>query len=186
MIILDNFLPISYEDKIKKTLLSTSFPWYFIDDVTSPYSKNKKPSLNHVYVSDSKVNSAFFDNIKDIINYSKIYWEDNFKLNNISLARSFLQFPLNSEKTSIDKFHIDQIKKHIVFLYYVDDSDGDTIILEKKYNGLFQEDVFLEDNKVIKKITPKKGRLVIFNGEHYHSAEQPLKERRCVINFNLE
>lgn len=186
MIVLDNFLPNYYEDKIKETLLSSNFPWYFLDDVTSYNSLEKKPGLFHLYVKDGKVNSYFFDFIKDIINYSKDYWSSEYSFNNILLARSFLQLPLNIKSNSIDNFHIDQVKKHTVFLYYVDDSDGDTIILNKKYNGEFQEDVYLENNSILKKISPKKGRLVIFDGYYYHTAEQPQINKRCVINFNLE
>ncbi len=71
-------------------------------------------------------------------------------------------------------------------MYYVDDSDGDTIILNKKYNGEFQEDVYLDNNSIMKRVSPKKGRLVIFDGAHYRTAEQPKSSKRCVINFNLE
>src|SRR5210317_2264754 len=39
--------------------------------------------------------------------------------------------------------------------------------------------------KVIKKIQPKQGRVVIFNGKYWHTAEQPKTKNRCVINYNI-
>ena len=35
------------------------------------------------------------------------------------------------------------------------------------------------------KVTPKQGRMVLFDGSLYHTAEQPLNNVRCVVNYNL-
>ena len=47
-------------------------------------------------------------------------------------GRSFLQLPLNNKKVDVDSPHIDTDDKHFVMLYYVCDSDGDTIIYNEK------------------------------------------------------
>ena len=39
--------------------------------------------------------------------------------------------------------------------------------------------------KRYKKIKPKKGRLVVFPGSFWHTAEQPKKDVRCILNFNI-
>jgi hypothetical protein len=39
--------------------------------------------------------------------------------------------------------------------------------------------------KVKKKVTPKQGRVVIFDGYHWHTGTQPQKGMRCVINSNV-
>ena len=39
---------------------------------------------------------------------------------------------------------------------------------------------------VLKKITPKQGRLVIFDGDIEHTAKQPQDDVRCVINFDIQ
>ena len=47
-------------------------------------------------------------------------------------GRSFLQFPTN-KKMSVDLPHIDIFsRQHLVCLYYVCDSDGDTIIYNER------------------------------------------------------
>ena len=63
-------------------------------------------------------------------------------------------------------------KKAISIIYYVHDTDGDTVFYDK------------ECKKIIKKITPKKGRAVIFDSLIFHSFMRPIKsEKRVVINF---
>ena len=36
------------------------------------------------------------------------------------------------------------------------------------------------------RVTPKQGRVVIFEGGQYHTAEQPTKGTRCIVNYNLD
>ena len=92
-------------------------------------------------------------------------------------GRSFLQLPINFKGEREDSPHIDTSDDHFVMLYYVCDSDGDTII----YNEQEKSDSYT----VQKRITPKQGRVVLFDGSYYHTAEQPLNNIRCVVNYNL-
>jgi hypothetical protein len=67
-------------------------------------------------------------------------------------------------------------------VYYVNDSDGETIIYNEK------EDLNNIDDYTIKeKIDFKKGRIVFFKGDLFHSASIPSKKysKRVVINYNL-
>ena len=98
-------------------------------------------------------------------------------------ARSFLQLPLNEKftGTKLDTPHIDREIPHTVFLYYVCDGDGDTILYD--YEGTEKKD--FDKLKITKRIKPKKGRVVIFNGLRWHTAEQPKNNIRCIINFNI-
>ena len=98
---------------------------------------------------------------------------------NISIikGRSFLQLPINYKGKKEDTPHIDIIDSHFVMLYYVCDSDGDTII----YNEQKKSDNYT----VQKRITPKQGRVVLFDGNFYHTAEQPTDNVRCVVNYDL-
>ena len=96
---------------------------------------------------------------------------------NVIQGRSFLQLPINYKGEREDSPHIDTSDDHFVMLYYVCDSDGDTII----YNEQEKSDSYT----VQKRITPKQGRVVLFDGSYYHTAEQPLNNIRCVVNYNL-
>jgi len=95
-------------------------------------------------------------------------------------GRSFLQFPLKNIDTSVvDTPHIDLDEgiEHTVVLYYVVSSDGDTII----YNERTESDTYIEKQRV----TPKQGRVVIFDGGQYHTAQQCKDRIRCIANYNL-
>jgi hypothetical protein len=73
-----------------------------------------------------------------------------------------------------------------VVLYYVIDSDGDTLIVDKIREGNIEEyHHSAEDYKILQRVKPKQGRAVIFDGKYYHTAEQPSTNMRCIINFDI-
>ena len=39
--------------------------------------------------------------------------------------------------------------------------------------------------EIKKKVTPKQGRVVLFDGRLYHTAEQPNEDKRCIVNYDL-
>ena len=63
-------------------------------------------------------------------------------------------------------------------LYYVCDSDGDTII----YNEREESKTYT----IKQRVTPKQGRVVLFDGGLMHTAEQPINSNvRCIVNYDL-
>jgi len=166
--IFKNVISKQKQEEIKKILFEGRiFPWYFIKDISA--SKQHRPGMQHEFCSFEKgVNSKNFDSILPII-----YFIKKPKLK-IFRANSFLQFPNTNYKT-YDTPHYDLLTtkdKYTVFLYYVLNSDGDTVFFDRK-------------KKIIKKVTPKQGTAVMFDGRYLHSAYQPKKDMRCVINFNI-
>jgi hypothetical protein len=80
--------------------------------------------------------------------------------------------------------HIDNDQKHFVVIYYVNDSDGDTVIYNEKYSGKVYDQSELT---IFKTISPKAGSIIIFDGRMYHTNYAPQKNNfRCVINMNLK
>jgi len=60
-----------------------------------------------------------------------------------------------------------------VLLYYVNDSDGDTFFFDDDYN-------------IIERITPKCGRMVLFDNSVKHASSPPqISKSRMVINSNI-
>ena len=168
MKIIDNCIPIQQQDLIIHELLETKyFPWFYCDDITKQYTKGsqRRPGLSHYFVKDKKENSAYSKLASSII--------APFTDKPIIQSRAFLQFPLNLKLIGlkVDALHIDLADPHMVYLYYVIDADGDTILFK--------------NSKIIKKVTPKKGRLLIFNGKIWHTAQQPQKGIRCIINSDV-
>lgn len=185
ILVFDNVIDIDYQNTIKEILLGDrqykgyDFPWYLTHDVTKPAKEDsqKRPAFFHGYVDyPSELSSSFHDLFTELIQNSC----GKLRLENVRViqGRSFCQLPINSELMSVDTPHIDTKDDHFVMLYYVCDSDGDTII--------YNETVESENYTIQQRITPKQGRVVLFDGAYYHTAEQPLNNIRCVVNYNLE
>ena len=188
--VIDEFIDAEYQKDIRNVLMGEfqykkeDFPWYYIEDVTASGDtvNQSRRALAHEYVSYvdgekigeklSIFHHLFLPMLKDVCRRM------NIKNINVLQGRSFLQFPLLLKDRSVDTPHIDIYnKEHLVVLYYVCDSDGDTII--------FNEREELGTYTIKQKVTPKQGRMVLFDGSLYHTAQQPLNNVRCVVNYNL-
>ena len=183
--VFDDIIDKSLQEKIKLTLMD-DLPWYFIPDVTSSDSENQgRPGFLHLFCDNFKENSEYFSMIQPIIDYTA--GKLKLKLPRIIKSRAFLQMPLSLKDYTVDNAHVDDNRPHIVFLYYAIDSDGDTIIYDKKWEKGTQNMSSEETAKLLikKKITPKQGRVVVFDGRYWHTAEQPKHNNRCVINNNI-
>ena len=184
IIVIDNIIDSDYQEQIKSILLGEinykdyEFPWYYTKDVTKSDSQDsqKRPAFTHGYVKLSGIVISEFHDI--FLNLIKVCCH-RLQMTTVDViqGRSFLQLPLTTKKGKVDTPHIDTDDKHFVMLYYVVDSDGDTIIYNEKVES--------EEYTIKKSVTPKQGRVVLFDGGLYHTAEQPTKDTRCVVNYNL-
>ena len=168
--VIDNFIPLQTQNELKDLMIGKDriFPWFFIPDVTGSGNQNRSAVQHEFYNLSRGVNSNFLENILPVVK--------NFKRPDLCVLRanSFLQFPNPSYK-KYDTPHLDMPsydRSYTIVLYYVCDSEGDTIFFNSK-------------NKVIKKVMPKQGRVAIFDGSILHTAYQPTKSVRCILNFNI-
>ena len=187
ILVIDDFISLEYQEKIKQELLGleNNFPWIYTEDVTGAgdYDSQHRAALGHQYVEIdnddvSEITSVYHHLFTPML--SKACQHLKMPEVEVLQGRSFLQFPLKNIDTSVvDTPHIDldEGDEHIVVLYYVIDSDGDTII----YNERTESSSYTEKQRV----SPKQGRVVIFEGGQYHTAQQPQNGTRCVVNYNL-
>ena len=188
--VFDDIIDLDYQNKIKNELLGKEkFPWYYIEDVSSSDSGNqKRGGFTHGYVNEDGIESDYHYLFLDLIKKSCSKIE--LKEVNAILGRSFLQLPSNIKKQDVDTPHTDIPVDHFVMLYYVCDSDGDTIIYNEKCSDLneFNNNLNVVEKtrfSIQRKITPKQVRVVLFNGRLYHTAEQPNHNVRCIVNYDL-
>ena len=140
--VIDDFIDVEYQKDIKNILMGDyqyrdkDFPWYYTEDVTGagdPDSQHRT-ALGHDYVVMDDQNNPIGERIS-IFHYlflpmlKNVCREMKIKNINVLQGRSFLQFPLNLKDRTVDTPHIDlHYREHLVALYYVCNSDGDTII----------------------------------------------------------
>ena len=194
--VIDDFIELEYQEDIRSILLAgyqylgKDFPWYYIEDVTADGDADSqhRAALGHEYIIFDEGQSIEDQKATEEIDHfhylflamlKHVCVRMNIKKINVLQGRSFLQFPLNLKDKSVDTPHIDLQQEHLVALYYVCDSDGDTIIYNERHEPA--DKVYT----VKQRVTPKQGRMVLFDGSLYHTAEQPKHNVRCVVNYNL-
>lgn len=184
--IIDDILDENFVDYIEKSFHDDLIDWYFNRGTVVPgKDKNILENTNtkelsqftHMLLGNNGEVSKFrFLGDEVLDNFTKVF---PLEYKSVLRMKANLAVPMPHNLTN-DKFHntphIDHDVKHLVMIYYVNDSDGDTIIFDKK-----------NTDKILEKVTPKKGRFVIFNGDNYHAGRQPKNfETRVIINYNLE
>lgn len=181
--VIDNVVSKKYQDGLEATFYGKNFQWKCNSNLAGG-NEGYQFGLTHQLIDRFEYTSNCTDYVTPLsYEISEKSGVDFEKIYNI---RTFLQVPMGSKKEH-DIFHVDVVFPHYVFLYYVNDSDGDTIILNKRYvqdgNDFLQEGDYSEF--VLEKVSPKKGRVVVFDGFLFHTAGIPKNNPRCVINYNV-
>ena len=203
ILLIDNIVPMSFQDTIIDRVQGYNhFPWFLLHRIGHPdhYGVNTTPN----YVDP---------NITDDVGFFHMAYDGDFMSPHYDFFRTILEF--FSEKTGIKVGKLLRIRlrythkgqnhtntkyaaPHVDFntgkpyntlVYYVDDSDGDTIIFDKVFNS--QEEVYdpvlAEPLPELARITPKKGSALFFNGHRYHAGNYPVNySSRIVVNFDFE
>lgn len=125
-------------------------------------------SFKHILKSDPEL-SPHLENFSSIP--VTVCEKLNLYLKTIFYARIFLTVPYKTQR-EYNNPHTDMSYPHYVVLYYVNDADGDTVFFDN-------------NNNIITNVTPKKGRVVFFNGSVLHSGGVPKSGPRCVVNFDI-
>ena len=182
----DDIIPKLYQEHIKNTLLHHSFNWNFIEDLT--YNKsiilNKKhPGFIHRFFHEGEITSDYYNLILPLA----FLISDKIGLETLNLLRviSFLHLPTHESCELRNNFHTDYSSNvnHLSCIYYVQSSDGCTILTDK--NNKECDSNSLTDENIDIKIKPKQGKVIVFNGHWYHCSSSPTIETRCIINFNF-
>ena len=183
----DDIIDRDTSEEIKELLLSNTFRWNFTQDLTDTNDPQKayRPGLFNTFVVDGEI--VIDPGIFHLLNKIVIGAMDIQSLADhewlLLKLRSFLQFPLAEVGGLRDPAHIDYMPmKHLSFVYYPIDAEGDTIIYSNKYSPENPEQPYDRDLIVNASVRPKQGRIVIFDGYHWHTGTQPKRGLRCVMS----
>lgn len=200
--VVENFLPITYQNEIEQ--VTFNIPWFFRPTIAQfpdgEYADADKPfedprvtdafAFAHVCYSDGQVQSQYYEYYKSILRFLEL--KLNIQIKEIIRIRLRLtpQYPGHTE----DMFnppHVDLMTTvpFKTFVYYVYDSDGDTVIFDRKFDNLNKPTVLTKNEPDLTPIftnSPKKGTGVYFDGLYYHSGNSPINfKSRCIINFDF-
>lgn len=195
--LIDDFL-FSEEEKqtIQRYFESDTFPWYL--NGGKPYTASKDWYNNFLKVSKNIVeNNQLFHSflykgeknsdlsVPEFI-LTRIQSKYNISLENIYRIKANLCSKICCDNDSAHQTpHVDTFEKHLVIIYYINDSDGDTFVFKESFHS--EENIKnIKTLTVEHRISPKQGRIAIFNGSKLHAGMHPkVNDYRMVINFNL-
>jgi hypothetical protein len=105
-------------------------------------------------------------------------------LNEVFRTRTNISFTSLDTRPTVPHVDLRNENKHFVFIYYLNDSDGDTILFTQKVDGHFHTE---EDLEELKRFSPVGGGALLFNGDYFHTWEHPSKhDYRATINLNVD
>ena len=172
---IQNLLPIDYAIQIKEKIDNLYFPWYYQEfQIRTNNNPNQSFGFTHIFFKDQQITSNLFYELLPLIN--TFVEKSNIKVKSIyRLQANFLCNQFENKTISKNNIHYDlKDKNFISFVYYVIDSDGDTII----YNNDMTEK---------ERANPIMNNCIYFNSNELHKANLPKKhKKRIVINCILE
>jgi hypothetical protein len=154
--IINNFLPTENFIKFKNLLLSEDFPWFYKENMTN----NDECFFNHCFYNYNQPTSSFyFEYIFPILK----------ELNCASILQVRANLLLKKEKQYFSEFHTDYALKCKTSIFYINTSNGYTIL----------------DEELKIKIKCEENKMLIFDSNISHCAvSQTDVKKRIVINFN--
>jgi hypothetical protein len=184
--IIDNFLNTTEAIMVEKSIEEASWKLSNYPSTVAPHKylimkdENTKEYIQfyHQLLDDNGNPSS--SNFIFLAEFLKNKLKSIINVNNFFRMKANLQTQCSFSKEEFyNTPHLDRYfktDKYFNGIYYVNDSDGDTFFFNK-----------VNDKYLInKKVSPKKGRLILFDGNIYHAGRNPIEAlKRIIINFNF-
>jgi hypothetical protein len=193
-VVIDNFLNAEDQEEILKALTSR-VTWSFRPHTVDPKLCNDLfPADRHIFSSYFIRNGQPLNEHFQLIEYIlyKFLEGTKYKINYVERAQANFDTPgktpsLRTPHTDINITEdtvLPKNSKFISLLYYVNNSDGNTVLFDKK--NLNVTEPLEEMPPILMEVTPKQGQLFVFDSTHYHTNWTPFESAyRMVININL-
>ena len=174
--VVKDFVPNSFKIFLQNLIDSAGFEWYYNGNSTTEGQDNIFQFI-HVIVNEQGYQSPHYEKIKPLLYF--------FELNTGLKVKGILRMKANlltqrelSEDTNKLAIHTDvniNEKDCVSFIYYVNDSDGDTVV----YNA--------DKTEIVERASPVAGNCFWFKSTQFHNATPPKHHStRIVINCVLQ
>jgi hypothetical protein len=180
--VIDNFAPQDYFELIKNYVLSWDQEWFYQSNITGE-SFGKPGFGKHGFACNIVKNpNEFLDNYTaGLLTNLLVNIREMIKCKNI--LRSRLDMTVYTPGGMKCDPHVDNFDPHIATIFYLNNSDGNTVIYNELYSKIEDMD---RELTVQKEIEPKENRLVIFDGMYIHTGHVPAYHNtRVILNSNF-
>lgn len=187
---IEDFLPLELQDKVLQELIHPSFPWGMtLNSVygggSGELTDDAAVGFFHTFMFNGEQKSPDLPLVSWIMNgfEDAVYGRVQIKEMERIRGGLFTKHPSDVPHPP----HVDSEKPHWTAVYYVNDCDGDFVLYNQTHPEYKNE--YRVDNSgftVKKRCKVAKGKLVAFNGKHFHSSSFPNKKPfRMAITFNF-
>jgi len=189
MLEIEKFIPPSYADILEDIICkSPEFTWTYTPSTNNQTEARLMKKDARSYESEQLVHALYLEGGKrsqffDVIFPFFYFLEDKtgIELGAIERIKANMLLRSTTQDGADDKYNTPHIDipdtGYKSLIYYVRDSDGDTFLFNEKY----------ADKKaltVAKRVTPKKGKAVVFDSNTWHASSNPRRnQNRIVLNF---
>ena len=188
--VFDNIIPESDQTKLENYVKISNLKWNYQHNITGLYGGTESLKLPANVLKGVDIDNT---DIINIINSIKLNLLNklNMKFERDYRCKINWTTPISESYDFKNLIHVDMSVDHIAIVYYINNTDGNTVFLNNKMGNTGE---FLQHNfksidvdgfETLNKIQPKKGRAVIFDGNIHHYGEYPTITDRYVINFDL-
>jgi hypothetical protein len=196
-IIVDNFLHIINQRKIVNIFESSEIQWTLamfpsygkrlahLDFEKMDYKMSDSPTLYHnLYMINQE--SGVSEQDKYVINLFQQSIEKNINAK-IEIVRCMVIMVVPNPNFTAQSMipHVDWEFPHETCIYYINSTDGDTVLFDQKYDtSISENDNHRKKKDQLIRITPKQGKAVLFDGLQYHASNPSKTDLRFVLNVN--
>lgn len=173
------------QDILENYLSSRKVGWRHINNTEYIDSHQPQDVMISDNITDTNIKSIISEIESSVANKLNTNVQSNYRYKVNLLKPEYF----SEDRNDKDSIHIDRFYPHVSMVYYVNDSDGDTRFYKMgdgnpgkfiEYLSRKEYDRFIE----FKSVTPKKGRIVVFDGLIPHASTYPKNGERYIINFN--
>jgi len=184
--ILDNFLSETYTSILEEFYLGDIFEWEKVKDVSN-FSDGKERIGYHYLLADP--NTQFFHPPSRAFHFTVpmvffAFQHVGMEVERVLKSRAFKNEPLYEDN---DPIHIDIDYPHWVCLYYPHDIDGDTVLFKEKFPDVSLDEALKNSSEFTEymRVSPKRGRAVLFDGYRFHCPSRSRDKTRIVVNTDV-
>ena len=185
VIVVDNVIDIKQQELLETIFTNPKLNWGYVketvdynwspDIVDTDKSINSFQFVHRVFMRQEGQVSPTLQYFKPLIDSFPIELGELLQLKvNITTLNS------NTTSNSYGAPHTDFTPPPdnlLTAIYYINDSDGDTFIFNEVHGS--------KTLTIKQRISPKRGRLVLFNGSYYHAGNYPSNDQpRITANIN--
>jgi len=199
IVVIDDYMSDWEQLRIQNVVLHEYFNWFY-QKSSYFYSNEHKDSYNlslqsnyidnfqfahNLYHPSEGVKSDYFKHFAVLLKYFNL---ENYVLRRMKVNMTLPLASKTKEQAGIPHVDLPGMQNYLTAIYYATESDGDTIIFDRKsIDDNSEKNIDFWKIGIAKRITPKRGRLVVFDGTRLHAGNWPSTDRpRVVFNINMQ